>query len=103
MFVNTLAVRYRIDGSLTFSEYLKSVNERTLSAYENQEYQFEDLVEHLNIVRDAGRNPLFDVMFNVLNMGEGKYGSDMDGHGKHTDSVAKFDLTLNVIERNNFV
>ncbi len=103
MFVNTLAVRYRIDGSLTFSEYLKSVNERTLSAYENQEYQFEDLVEHLNIVRDAGRNPLFDVMFNVLNMGEGKYGSDMDGHGKHTDSVAKFDLTLNVIERNDSI
>ncbi len=103
MFVNTLAVRNVIDGSFTYSEYLRKVNDRVLSAYENQEYQFEDLVENLNIVRDAGRNPLFDVMFNVLNMGDGMYGSDRDGHGKHVDSVAKFDLTLNVLEGKDII
>ena len=32
-----------------------------------REYQFEELVEELNIEHDSGRNPLFNVMFVLQN------------------------------------
>ncbi|HLP60911.1 MAG TPA: amino acid adenylation domain-containing protein, partial [Candidatus Deferrimicrobium sp.] len=63
MFVNTLAIRNFPRGEHTFKEFLKEVKEKTLQAFENQEYPFEDLVEKVVTQRDTGRNPLFDVMF----------------------------------------
>ena len=50
------------------SDLLKEVTEDELKAYENQDYQFEELVEKLEIKRDTSRNPLFDTMFALENM-----------------------------------
>ncbi|HLP60245.1 MAG TPA: condensation domain-containing protein, partial [Candidatus Deferrimicrobium sp.] len=63
MFVNTLLLRNFPSGGKNFVEFLEEVKIRTLRAFENQDYQFEDLVEKIAVGRDPGRNPLFDVMF----------------------------------------
>ncbi|UCH94257.1 MAG: amino acid adenylation domain-containing protein [Candidatus Aminicenantes bacterium] len=63
VFVNTLALRNYPRGDQSFIEFFREVRKRTLDAFDNQDYQFEDLVEKLNIERDASRNPLFDVVF----------------------------------------
>ncbi|ADL52201.1 amino acid adenylation domain protein [Clostridium cellulovorans 743B] len=67
MFVNTLAIRSKVDKELSFKSYLRTVKEKALKAYENQDYQFEELVEKLNIPRDMSRNQFFDVMFTMQN------------------------------------
>jgi amino acid adenylation domain-containing protein/non-ribosomal peptide synthase protein (TIGR01720 family) len=63
MFVNTLPLRNFPIGDISFSQFLDRVRQQTLSAFENQEYPFEDLVEQVASARDISRNPLFDVMF----------------------------------------
>ncbi len=68
MFVNTLALRNYPVGYKTFNEFAAEVKERTLEAFENQEYQFEDLVEKAVVNRDTSRNPIFDVMFVFQNV-----------------------------------
>jgi hypothetical protein len=68
MFINTLSMRNFPAGEKNFSDFLQEVKTNTLAAFENQEYQFEDMVEKLDITRDAGRNPMFDVMFALQNM-----------------------------------
>jgi tyrocidine synthetase-3 len=69
MLVNTLALRNYPSGYKTFKEFLQEVKESTLSAFENQDYLFEDLVEKitLDVHRDVSRNPIFDTMFNLMN------------------------------------
>ncbi|MEI6147969.1 MAG: amino acid adenylation domain-containing protein, partial [bacterium] len=67
-FVNTLALRNRIDGADTFRELLARVREGALGAYAHQDLPFEKLVEALNPERDPGRNPLFQVLFALHNM-----------------------------------
>ncbi|MCP4214939.1 MAG: non-ribosomal peptide synthetase, partial [bacterium] len=64
MFVNTLALRHYPAGEKTFETFLHEVRMGTMAALENQDYQFEDLIEALSVPRDAGRNPVFDVTFN---------------------------------------
>ncbi|MCP5052204.1 MAG: amino acid adenylation domain-containing protein, partial [bacterium] len=105
MFVNTLAVRHYPTGWKTAKDFLKEVKERTVAAFDNQEYPFEDLVDHLVKDRDTSRNPLFDVMFSLSNM-EAQTGdipvvemaelkiSPYESHHR----TAKFDLSLNCIE-----
>ncbi|MCP4158148.1 MAG: hypothetical protein GY757_61180, partial [bacterium] len=63
MFVNTLALRNYPMGIKTIRRFLTEVKDRTLEAFENQDYPFEILVERARVNRDTRRNPLFDVMF----------------------------------------
>jgi len=65
MFVNTLALRNFPNQDKNFHQFLIEVKNRTLKAFENQEYHFEDIVEKTVVNRDTSRNPLFDVMFDV--------------------------------------
>lgn len=67
MFVNTLPVRTRPLAGKSLLEYLDDVKEAVLSGLENQDYQYESLIEKLGIKRDRSRNPLFDVMFSFRN------------------------------------
>jgi amino acid adenylation domain-containing protein len=62
-FLHTLALRNYLAPDQTFKNFLKQVKDRTLQAFENQDYPFEDLVERVVVNRDLTRSPLFDVMF----------------------------------------
>lgn len=65
VFINSLALRNFPSNFKTFREFFHEVKENSLQAYQNQGFQFEDLVERLGIARDQGRNPLYDVMFEI--------------------------------------
>jgi hypothetical protein len=94
MFVNTLALRNYPTGDKTFIEFFKEVKERTLEAFDNQDYQFEDLVGNALTKRDAGQNPLFDVMFVMQNQIEpGKNALEIE-NPKPYKVDATFDLML---------
>ncbi|NIO87322.1 MAG: hypothetical protein GTN53_42475, partial [Candidatus Aminicenantes bacterium] len=103
MFVNTLAIRNYPSPEKTFHCYLKEVKERALAAFENQEYQFEDLVGKVSVRRDTSRNPIFDVMLNLLNQedysGEipGKADREEDKY-EHQTGTSKFDLNLTAVD-----
>ncbi|WP_066496038.1 non-ribosomal peptide synthetase [Abyssisolibacter fermentans] len=100
MFVNTLAMRNHPQGHKTFREFLNEVKINALNAYENQDYQFEELVESLNIERDISRNPLFDVMFVMQNMemAEVELENLTIKPYEVENNIAKFDMTLTTIE-----
>ncbi|UCH95065.1 MAG: amino acid adenylation domain-containing protein [Candidatus Aminicenantes bacterium] len=67
MFLNTLALRNYPGREIGFKEFLTEVKEKTLQAFENQDYPFENLVERLGVERDTTRNPLYSVMLILQN------------------------------------
>ncbi|MCP4213766.1 MAG: amino acid adenylation domain-containing protein, partial [bacterium] len=100
MFVNTLALRNNVPHDITFRQLLETVKNKSLQAFENQEYPFEDLVDKAPVHRDASRNPLFDAMFSMPNLEstapEIKGLTITPYH--HEIDIAKFDLTLNAFD-----
>jgi amino acid adenylation domain-containing protein/thioester reductase-like protein len=108
MFVNTLSMRNYPQGDKNFLTFLKEIKKRTLEAYENQEYQFEDLVDKVPVNRDTGRNPLFDVMFNFLNIADlpqdiNIQEIDSNAIEDKGDCKAKFDITFQGEEINRMI
>ncbi len=103
MFVNTIALRNYPNKDLTFSNFLNQVRENTLEVYDNQTYQFEDIVEKLDVVRDLSRNPLFDTMFIFQNLRDQEKkprsikGLEISRFGTDV-TTSKFDLTLEAWE-----
>ncbi|MCP4157678.1 MAG: amino acid adenylation domain-containing protein, partial [bacterium] len=102
MFVNTLAMRNYPEGEKTFEGFLEEVKENTLHAFENQEYQFEDLVDRLRVKRDTGRNPVFDIIFGLINKEEGEFKGPIEAvPTQFKTTTAKFDLGLNAFDNGN--
>ncbi|MBJ6359994.1 non-ribosomal peptide synthetase [Paenibacillus sp. GCM10012307] len=100
VFINTLALRIQPSSGKSFSAFVDEVKRHALSAFDHQDFAFDELVDRLKIPRDISRNPLFDTMFVLHNQGGG---TSLLTLGKETvirefDDIrhepAKVDLTL---------
>lgn len=65
-FLNTVVFRTRLDAQARFAQLVDQVRSNSLGAFAHQALPFEKLVEELQVTREPGRNPLFQVMFNML-------------------------------------
>lgn len=100
MFVNTIALRSHPRGNIRFNVFLKEVKEQMIEAYENQDYQFERLVEKLGISYGRSDNPMFNTMF-ALQKDTIEW-MDLDGckaeHFPIIERTSKMDLTCMITE-----
>jgi amino acid adenylation domain-containing protein len=102
-FLNTLVLRTRLSGSLSFVELLEQVRKETLAAYAHQDLPFEMLVEALKPERSLSLHPIFQVMF-VMQSAES---SQPAAHteqvtpqlGAVQTGISRFDLTLSLMGR----
>ena len=101
-FINALALRSDLSGNPTFLELLKRVRDVCLDAYTHQDLPFEKVVEEINPQRDLSRNPLFQVMFNMVDISERVLKLAGCQTVKLSTSVpeAKFDIVLHAPEVN---
>ena len=101
-FINTLALKFRVNESLSFSGYLKEVKSICLGAFAHQDLPFEELVKKLKLPRDLSHAPLFQTMFNLLpkDMGAfkiGKLKAELTGVDR---GMSHFDLSLSMQAKN---
>ncbi len=90
LFVNTLVLRTDLtdlDGDPSVRVLIERVKTVCLGAYAHQDLPFEQLVEELQPQRDLARNPLFQVMLNLLN-------TPMGGTGDSTPQAPGDGLTM---------
>jgi len=100
VFVNMLVIREQISGASPFLEFLGSVRNTCLDAYDHQTLPFERLVALLQPQRIRNRTPLFQVSFSL----QPQPTATVELHelaAKHADvevNSAKFDLSLVIRE-----
>ncbi|MCP4213884.1 MAG: hypothetical protein GY765_04465 [bacterium] len=70
MFLNLLTMRNYPEGHKTAVQFMEEVGRRTINVFDNLDYQWFDLVK--NVVEGAGEdpNPMYNVLFNLLNQQE---------------------------------
>jgi len=108
IFVNMLAMRNQTQPNKTFREFLNEVKDNSLNAFENQDYQFDELVDKLDIPRDLSRRPLVETVFTLGNP-INRVNPENPGHQYHENGLKvrpyphefdnlMFDLTLDAVE-----
>ncbi|NIO80385.1 MAG: amino acid adenylation domain-containing protein, partial [Candidatus Aminicenantes bacterium] len=103
LFLETLVIRCQPAENKTFKHFLQEVKHTTLTANEHQDYPFSELVKKVATAKtnDLSRNPLFDVMLNVLNQNR----TDLEIEGVRITphpfdaKVSKVDITLEAVEK----
>ena len=101
-------MRNRPQGEKRYVDLLKEVVRGSIEAFENQDVQFEDLIDKLEIIRDASHNPLFDINMVVQNFGEKRQtitdslrvrsSSGKEIEPLYENVTSKFDMTFYVQE-----
>ena len=101
MFVNTIPLRNFPRRRMSYKEFLTEVKYKVASCFDNQIYQFESLVQDLNIPRGgSSRNPIFDVFFAYQNYTQ----SQLEIPGLSIEPVEEgliktvFDIELTAVE-----
>ena len=100
-FVNTLAIRDQLYSDQSFTELLSQVKKTTLEAFDHQEVPFEKIVDEVVVERSINKNPLFQVMFVMLNMPEIpvlKIGDLVLSGKKYAHTTTLFDLQFFINE-----
>jgi non-ribosomal peptide synthetase component F len=106
LFVNMLAMRNRPLAGKTFDRFLEEVKENALNGFENQDYQFDNLVARLGLRGTAGRTPLVETVFTLQSPLDRPGGESSAMHGKTGQTVkpheldactVKFDLTVDAV------
>ena len=98
-FINTLAMRVRVEPALTFDHLLARVRETALNAYAHQDLPFEKLVEIVRPPRDRSRNPIFQINFRLgqsVPQPLALEGLDVEPLDIVDTGTSKFDLALDI-------
>ena len=101
LYLNTLAIRTKIEKEQSFEGLLAKEKATLLGAYEHQDYPFDELVGKLNLKRDTSRSALFDVMVILQNQTQLKNVNTAGGLSDLEvsffdieNTTAKFDLRI---------
>ncbi|MEO7585214.1 MAG: amino acid adenylation domain-containing protein, partial [Ferruginibacter sp.] len=103
-FINTIALRTELVGTVSFKDLLQQVKATTLEAYAHQDAPFEKVVDVLVTERDMGRSPLFQVMLvlqNTPDIEELRLGGVQlfrGVTGLSIQTTSKFELTFNITD-----
>ena len=100
LFVNTLAIRNRIDGTQRFEDFVSRVRTAVLDGFAHDDVPFERVVQAIKPERDASHSPIFQVMFILQNAG-----GDAPSMGGLSQSAVdiqantvQFDLVINAAD-----
>ncbi|EPR09613.1 non-ribosomal peptide synthetase [Ruminiclostridium papyrosolvens] len=102
MFVNILAVRVKIDDTMTIKAYLQYMKEKLIGAYENQDCQYDELLNELDDRRDLSRNGLYNVLINYITVDVDAVAIDgLSVIPKYlNEKFTKTDLACDIIDEN---
>ncbi len=97
-FLNMAALRCDLSGNPTFIELLRRTRDTTLNAFSNSDLPFEAMLKNLTFERDPSRNPIYQVLLQVLPTTPPRIG-DLDISSFHFDlKFAQVDLSLLLYE-----
>ncbi|ADJ46533.1 non-ribosomal peptide synthetase [Amycolatopsis mediterranei] len=96
MFANTVAIPVDLSGNPTFGELLQGTRRAVLGALGHQDVSFEDVVAAVRPEREPGRSPLFQVLFQLVEVDDERWRfGDLDVRAAEThNGLGKVDLAL---------
>ena len=90
IFINTLAIRSKINPDLTFEQFLAEIKQTVLEAQSNKDVPLEKVIETLNIKRNLSHSSVFQILFQLRNIPQANFKNE-------SLCIEKLELDLEII------
>jgi amino acid adenylation domain-containing protein len=98
-FVNTLALRHRVDETLTVRDWLARTRAVTLAAFERQDVPFDRVIDAINPARSLSHAPLAQIMLSYQRRARGVSLAGLDVQPWPLPQAgAKYELSLDAVD-----
>jgi amino acid adenylation domain-containing protein len=100
VFINTLPVKSKIVEDIAIPVFIRMQRDTILTAFDNQDYPIEELIDKLEMSRNLSRSPLIDTVFNMPGI-DNRHRMTCDIEVipfKYNQKVALFDIVLEAQE-----
>ncbi len=97
-YLNLLVFRSQIDTEENYTEFYNRVKSDMINSFEHQSYPFDVLLEQLNLERNPGRNPIFDILVDYHGTSGAIHAVDKEGIVGIKDLLVKYDLEFHFYE-----
>lgn len=103
-FANTLVIATDLPSSKCWQDAFDSVKKSTLYVFQHTQFPFEALVKEINPERQLNYHPIFQIMFNLINVPQHELtlsGLTTTEQANHYIKEEPFDLNLSLYPKNN--
>ncbi|WP_420574977.1 non-ribosomal peptide synthetase [Kordia sp.] len=97
-YLNLLVFRSQIDTKENYTEFYQRVKSDMITSFEHQSYPFDVLLEQLDLERNPGRNPIFDILVDYHGESAAIHSLKKDGIVSIKDLLVKYDLEFHFYE-----
>jgi non-ribosomal peptide synthetase component F len=103
LFVNKLPIRAYPKPDQTYNNLLDHVKSSFLNVINNQDLQFDEIVDILKIKRDSSRNPIFDITIDLQNFDKSNYQlKELEFlYNEFNSEAVRFDIAVQAYEYNS--
>ncbi|PTX61367.1 amino acid adenylation domain-containing protein [Kordia periserrulae] len=102
-YLNLLVFRSQIDTEENFTQFYQRVKEDMIQSFEHQNYPFDVLLETLEVDRNPGRNPIFDILVDYHGEAGALHAVEQEGIVSTKDLLVKYDLEFHFYEVENTI
>ncbi|WP_238861405.1 non-ribosomal peptide synthetase/type I polyketide synthase [Clostridium sp. YIM B02569] len=105
LFIDTTILKLNIYDYMNIEEAIEGVSKEIIDSFDNKEIKLQKIVQLINPKRDLSRNPIFQVMFNMINfdLHEENIGNLKASVIDNNEQDAKFDMTFYAFEKANSI
>ncbi|MCP4180515.1 MAG: amino acid adenylation domain-containing protein [bacterium] len=93
-YLNTLCLRFKFSKDNSFEEILNIVKKELLESIDHQNYPIDLLIEKLGIRKELNRNPVFDVMVNMVDISSEEQSYVFQDKVTFIEAKSKLDLVV---------
>jgi fengycin family lipopeptide synthetase D len=101
-YLSTLPIRTSLSSKENFLELLQNVRQSVLEAYEFQSYPFDKLIDKLDLRREAGSSPLFEILVDFhtseIEVSEQSLGDARMVPVRVSPGTSKYDITIGLLQ-----
>lgn len=102
-FVNTLALRNKVDLSLSVGTLIEQNSQQVMKAQKYQDIPFENIVRELDVESELSRNPIFQIMFGFQDVTDIMEFNDLYQSVNENLNLESTKFDLSVMHRKNYI
>ncbi len=97
-YLNLLILKSHVNPKENYKQFYSRIRSEMIASFEHQDYPFDMLLNEIDVERDPGRSPIFDILIDYHGVSEAIHSVEKEGLVNQKEILVKYDLEFHFYE-----